>query len=391
MFSLFCDFIILQISYTISSRLSFVSHSNIQSASSHTRLKMSNSTDVNSTIDTNADANSISTEAFFYLFLFLGIPAVILTLLLFYYFFCLPELREHHYEHQMIIYLTTVAFLTNAIDIPMLLPYLKNHHYILRMAHPNVFCAFWISYDYAVCSSNVWMMALFSFERYLLIFFKQTAMKSKQRRLFLYYILVAGVFLSIFCWYISLVVLYPCSQYQFDYTQILCGLPCYIHEGSAVLRNLDWILAGILPVFLTVLFTLALILHVLYQKQKIGRHLMHRDTLKRTRKMFLQLLPIMATLLLFGTPVIIVGLIGIANPWYGTIPYSYASILFYFLPLFIPFAIFSKQKLIRRRLLTCLTGRLWNRTVPATMMPMTMRTMNVQMNRETHPHIISTA
>ena len=330
-----------------------LSHSNIQTVSFHRRLKMNNGTDANSTIDTNADANSMSTQAFFYLFLFLDIPAVIISLLLFYYFTRLPVLRQHHYSHQMIIYLTTVAFLTNVIDIPMILPYLKNHHYIVWIRHPNAFCTFWIVYDYVMCTLNLWMMALLSFERYLLIFFKQAVMKTKYRRFFVYYILVTMIVLFMLCWNLYVIVLYPCIEYQFDYTQILCGLPCYMVKGSEMLRNLDWILAGLLPVFLTIFFTLILILHVFYQKYKIGRHLVQRDAWRRTRKMFLQLLPITVTFVLFAMPVIIVGLMGISNPWYSTTPYSYASTVFYCLPLFIPFAVLSKQKVIRKRLFKC--------------------------------------
>ena len=131
---------------------------------------MINETDTDSTADTSTMSVVAASHVFFHLFLFLNIPSLLTILLLLYYFIRLPELRRQQYSHQMIIYLFLTAFLINAVDIPLMLPYLQNHYYITSMNYPNVFCAFWIIYDYGMCTSNLWMMALFSIERYLSIF-----------------------------------------------------------------------------------------------------------------------------------------------------------------------------------------------------------------------------
>lgn len=101
---------------------------------------------------------------------------------------------------------------------------------------------------------------------------------------------------------------------------------------------MDWSLADVLPVFLTILFIVMLILHVLYQRRKISKHLIQRETWKRTRKMFLQLLPIALIFLAFNMLLSIVGLLAISYPWFNTVPYFYANSLSYCLPMCMPFA-----------------------------------------------------
>jgi hypothetical protein len=224
-------------------------------------------------------------------------------------------------------------------------------------------------------SVTLWLMALLCLERYLLIFYKQVVMKNRKRRFFLYYVPVTLIILFVFFWYLYLVALYPCAQTQFDFTQSVCGFPCYKAVGSVMVQNTDWALADLLPVFLTICFVFILIYHVLYQKQKISKHLMQQDTWKRTRKMFLQLLPITFVFLLFNMPLIIVGLLAISNPWYDTTPYFYGNYLTYCMPLTIPFAVLFKQETIRKRLFTLLRLRQFNRTAPIAIAALPMRLM----------------
>jgi hypothetical protein len=162
---------------------------------------------------------------------------------------------------------------------------------------------------------------------------------------------------------------------------MVCGFPCYKIVGSVMVQNTDWALADLLPVFLAILFIFTLISHVLYQRHKISRHVVQQDTWKRTRKMFLQLLPIALIFLIFNMPLIIVGLLAISNPWYDTIPYFYVNSLSYCLALCMPFAILSKQTIIKRRISTLLRLRRFNQTRPATMNTMPMRLMNTQLTQ----------
>lgn len=122
--------------------------------------------------------------------------------------------------------------------------------------------------------------------------------------------------------------------------------------------------------------------HVLYQKHKITRHLMRRDTWKRTRKMFLQLLPIILIFLVFNIPLISVGLLAISDPWYNTIPYFYANSLSFCLALFMPFAILSRQTIIKRRLFIFLRFRPLNRTGVMTITAPPIQLFNTQVSQK---------
>ena len=213
-------------------------------------------------------------------------------------------------------------------------------------------------------------------------------MKNKKTRFLLYYTPVTLANAFIFGWFLYLAVLFPCAQTPLDFTQIVCGLSCYEIEGSEILRNFDWIVTGLLPVFLTVLFTLILILHVLYQKHNISRNLTRHEAWKRTRKMFLQLLPITVVFLLFMMPVITVGLLSASDPWYGTTPYFYVNSLSYCLPLCIPLVVLSKQTLIRTRLLRLFCLRTANQIAPIFNTAQPMRLMKNQGMRKMTSSIV---
>lgn len=335
-----------------------------------------------STDDTTTAPELLSNHVFFYIFLLLDIPSLLSSLLLFYYFFCLPECRRQPYSNQMIIYFLSSTFLINSINIPLMLPYFQGYHYITFMRDPNSFCIFWSMYDYTVCSLVLWLIALLSLERYLQIFFQQLVMKTRRRRVFLYYGIIVILVVFIFFWYLYLVALYPCAQTDFDFTQMFCNTPCYPSAGGAFLLNFDWIISSLLPVFLTILFTLMLILHVVYQRHKIKRHLLQRRTWKRTRKMFLQLVPITLIFLLFIMPLIILGLLSASDPWYGEEPYFYANTFSYCLPLLAPFAILSKQRTMYKRIFALYRRAQVNRIVPTIMLT------NTRLIRKTNVHVI---
>lgn len=321
-------------------------------------------TDVNSTSDFSILSASLESQIVFYILLFLDIPSILCSILLFYYLIRLPELRQERYFNPMVIYLLISAFLISTIDIPLVLRYHQNHYFIESMADTDRFCIFWIIYDYIMWSFNLWSMTLFSLERYLVIFYSQTVLGNRKRRVLLYCVPIILVVVFFITWNLYLVVFYPCVQTQFAYTEMLCGFSCYEVHASDGLLNFDWVISGLLPVFLTGFFTLVLILHVLYQKHKIGRHLATRNTWRRTRKMFLQLLPVTLIFFLFAMPINIVGLLAVVDPWYNTTPYFYVNSLSLCLPLSIPFAILSKQKLVQRKLLVLFRWGRANQVLP---------------------------
>ena len=196
--------------------------------------------DTNSSSDIDTIFVPLPSQVVFYIFLLLDISSVLCSLVLFYYFSRLRETRHEPYSNHSLIYLLLGTFLVTVVDVPLILPYLQNCYYILSMKYPYIFCSFWIIYDYGMYSLNLWLMALACLERYLLIFFKQTVMKTRARRFCLYYLPVTVIVLFVIFWYLYLIVLYPCTQTQFDFTQIVFGFPCYKTVGSVIVQNTDW-------------------------------------------------------------------------------------------------------------------------------------------------------
>ncbi|UJR12215.1 hypothetical protein I4U23_016392 [Adineta vaga] len=299
----------------------------------------------------------LSRQITFYIFLLIDIPSILCSLLLFYNFLHFHNQFHQHPSNRMLISLLIVSFLINIIDIPMIIAHCYDIFYIESMSAPGSFCIFWLLYDYILYSLYLWLMALSCFERYLMIFYKHLITRNRLFHFLLYYITLLLTIIFPLIWYIYLILIYPCEQNSFDYTQMTCEASCYEIVGDTIIENIDWILANLLPIFLVILFILIIIIRVVYQKYKISRNLMQRRIWKRTRKMFLQLLPIGFLFLLFNIPVITVGMLGIYDPWFNTIPYYYANLFEYFLPLLMPFAILSKQKQIQKQFVKLLKLR----------------------------------
>lgn len=194
----------------------------------------------NVTIEIILESDALVLQIFFYTFAVLDSLAILCSLLLFYCFACLPELHREHYAHLTAIYLLISAFLISTIDVPMLLMYFQNYHQIASLKDPNSFCIFWRILDYIFFTINLWLIALFSLERYIMIFFKQVVMRSKKRRFCAYYALVIFMVVFISVWYIYFIRFYPCVEPQsFDFTQVFCGSPCYLVEASEIFVNFD--------------------------------------------------------------------------------------------------------------------------------------------------------
>lgn len=358
-------------------------------------FNMSTTSYLNIGTSSSTDATPISVplenQIVFYIFLLLEIPSVSCSLLLFYYFARISEVHQQYPANQTIIYLLLSTFLVNVIDIPIILSYLQNFFFIELLKNPISFCMFWYIYDCGMYALNLWLMALFAFEHYLSIFFKQVIMRNSNRRFIMYYLSAAIITLFVFGWFTYFVVFYPCEQIYFDFTMMDCNLPCFLMDGSLALQNGNMILLDLLPSFLTVLFTSILISHVIYQKRKINKHLMRQDTWKRTRKMFLQLLPVTFAFLLCNLPLIIVVLLAVVNPWFFTTPYFYANNLTYCWSLLMPFAILSKQSAMKKRLFNLLRLTRFNRTVPITTGRERMQLRNNQTTQRTAGKVATAA
>ena len=114
-------------------------------------------------------------------------------------------------------------FLKTVTEMPFSLVVLYTGYVAEQSSH---FCLFWAVYSYALFVIGLMLMAYGCVERYLLIF----------HRVFLNKHLISLhygplVFFSIYppILYFGLIVIYSCEN-NFDYTQYVCGGPCYVYE-----------------------------------------------------------------------------------------------------------------------------------------------------------------
>jgi hypothetical protein len=312
-----------------------------------------NNSNINSA-EINPYSSSTLNHVLFFVFLLLDISSILCSLILFYYFFFrLPQLRKKLANHILICLLIS-CFLVTTIDVPLKISYFYDTEYVSLLNNRYYFCVFWILYDYTLYAMNLWLLAFASLERYFLIFYRGIILKTKIRRLFSHYLPILVLILFCFIWYLCLVVFYPCEQTQFDYTQTDCGGSCYLYVGSSSLLNADAVISALLPMFLDMLTNIILIFHVIYQKEKMRKNrtnVVLRQTWKRTRKMFLQLVPIMLIFLLFETPYAFNNLLGATTQWSNTMVTFYTGYQAYCLEIFMPFVVLSRQQEIRKHLL----------------------------------------
>ena len=167
------------------------------------------------------------------------IPSIICSLFILYHFARSRELRKRLNNHVIIALLSisliqvsdehmelnklSLFVLQVITEMPLTLIVLHTGFVAVQSYQ---FCLFWPVYNFALIVIGLMFMAHGCVERYLLIF---------SRIFFNKHLILLHYGPLIFCLiyppllYIGLIVIYPC-QNSFDYTQFVCGGPCYVYE-----------------------------------------------------------------------------------------------------------------------------------------------------------------
>jgi len=95
-----------------------------------------------------------------------------------------------------------------------------------------------------------------------------------------------------------LIFFYPCIN-QFDFTQLLCGGPCYYFEP--IISGLDLFIDLALPIAVSTLASIALLSRVIRQKHRMQQHQMWR----KNRRLVIQLLYIVILHNVVWLPIVI--------------------------------------------------------------------------------------
>jgi len=172
-----------------------------------------------------------------------------------------------------------------------------------------------------------------SIERHILIFHSDW-FATKTKRFFFHYLPLAACLLYPKIFYFVIFFIRPCES-EFNYNIRLCNLyTCVVDVRWIALW--DSIGHYIMPAFTTVIFSVTLLIRVLYRRYLIH----HRIEWRRYRKLAAQLLPISALYIVLQVPPTI-----LYAAYSGGLPKSVASSYYsdtlyftYWIVLFMPFA-----------------------------------------------------
>ncbi|CAF1319907.1 unnamed protein product [Adineta steineri] len=153
----------------------------------------------------------------------------------------------------------------------------------------------WTYIDYAVFVSITLLVAWASIERHILIF-HQNLVSTQIKRFLVHYLPLFTVTMYPFIYYIIIYFVLPCDPW-INFTTPGCGISACAYN-TAFLGMWDSIAHNIVPIFIIVIFSMALFVRIWYSKYRINQ----RMRWKNYRKMSIQLLSISAIYLIIVFP-----------------------------------------------------------------------------------------
>lgn len=328
----------------------------------------------NSTKDIDFSTALIPSIVQFWLYLPFLIPSILCTLLLLYFLLFDRDLRRALNNHIIIILLCTGLSCQLTI-FPWML------HYFLQTDiwnRSSIFCDIWGFIDMTVYYVQLLLFAWASFERHILIFHDRWLATPRQR-LFLHYLPVVLIIIYCLTFY-GISYFFPPCENTFDYSLALCTSLCLYN--FSVFQTMDAVLNNILPSFLIIILSIALLFRILRQKRRMRQALQWR----KHRKMTIQLLSI-SLLYLFATSpyamMVLLRLCGLPADQ-GIEFQEYTIFVSYYAELWFPFVVmFSVPEFLTKVKSILRLQRQRGRIVP-TMLPMSDMRRTAIANRTGH-------
>ncbi len=248
------------------------------------RMSSDNST---GTDDSDEEATIPPSSVQFWTFLIFEIPSLACTIFLLYHLLTNPQLRKALHNHVIIIFL----FLTLCIEIfddPFYIDAYRYGGNANSFPMTTSICLMWWLMDYGFYGAITVFLAWASIERHILVFHHHQLLRTRRQKFLLHYLPLIIVSIYIFGFYIGVIFFPPCEN-TFDFESLGCGLsPCY--GNIPYLNTWDYLGHEIFCTFIETIFSVALIIRVLWQKRRSRQRLDWR----KHRKMAFQLLSISA-------------------------------------------------------------------------------------------------
>jgi hypothetical protein len=264
----------------------------------------------------------------FWLYLIFIIPSVLCGIFCLYHFLIDRALRKALNNHVIMLILFFGIFL-NLTDVVWFTDYYRTGH---PLSSTRAFCFTWTYIDYAVFVTITLLAAWASIERHILIF-HQNLVGTQTKRFLMHYLPLFIFTIYPFIYYIIIYFVRPCET-PLDFTQSGCGVSACAYDNVAI-GMWDSIAHNIVPIFIIVIFSIALLGRVWYSKYRINQRIRWRNY----RKMSVQLLSISAIYLIIVFPSMILYTLYTAgvrsDSYYDFFDISYY--LSYFVTLLTPF------------------------------------------------------
>jgi hypothetical protein len=275
----------------------------------------------------------------FWSYLIFDILSIFSSIFVLYYVLSDRTLRRALHNH-IIIVLLFIGLIYELTNIPWILHYNRTG---MALIQSPTFYIIWVFADYTFYSLQIALFAWATIERHILIFHDAWVSTSRQRCL-LHYAPIVSLIVYYLVYY-SIVHFVPFCQNSFD--DFLAGgifIPCVFDK--TFLGSWDLIVHQVIPTLIIVVFSVGLIIRVIWQKRRLNQPV----TWRRHRKMTVQLLMISVLYLVFNFPWTFL----IFAVQYGlpervvSVPLVYASYLYYYIFFLFPLVCCVSLPEIRR-------------------------------------------
>jgi len=238
------------------------------------------------------------------------------------------------------------------------LPFTINHYRLgYDQYRSRTFCQWWYWLDYTLVTTSLFLVAVTSIQRHLLVFHHSCLQGHVKRWIFHYIpLIICLIYPGIF--YLVVICFHRCNSsiYVESYS---CSLPCYSEDFQ--LFSIDWFLNVVSPIITIILVNFVLLCRIIYSFKKL--HYPQTRIWKKRRKLILQFIPFSILYILGWLPTAILSLLEryfLPNLYTNSPNLTYINYLNHFVYLLQPmiclFALpelfkFLKKKIHRRQMM----------------------------------------
>jgi hypothetical protein len=243
----------------------------------------------------------ISDSIRFWFYLVFLIPSILCSLFVLYCFLFDRTLRQALNNH-VIIVLLFLGLISEITNYPWMLHYYRKERIWNRS---NIFCDIWSFLDWGTFILQSFLVAWATIERHILIFHDRWVL-TKTKRFFVHYLPLLFVLLYCIIWYMVMFLFPPCEN-LFDTTDAGCAFPCLYTIYPLFMWEV--MVHEIFPIVIIVVFSIALLVRVLWRRHRIHQPIQWR----KYRKMSVQLLSISLLYIIFSLPYMLMNMISMCT------------------------------------------------------------------------------